>query len=102
MLTTLSPIIRLPLRSDPRAGGATAHNGDGVHSQCGLMQTGTLLHYWSLYLITALVTLLCGLGVVPLGWKAHRTCAKVDFGDESAVDRAFLGNFKELRALLFG
>jgi len=28
--------------------------------------------------------------------------ANVDFGDEGAVDRAFLGNLKQLRALLLG
>ena len=66
------------------------------------MQTGTLLHHWPLFLMMALVPLLYGLGVVPLGWTAHTTRVRMSISDEGAVDRAFLGNFKELRALLFG
>ena len=36
-------------------------------SQCGSMRAGALLHYWPFFLVMAVVTLLYGLGVVPLG-----------------------------------
>lgn len=39
----------------------------------------------------------------PLGRLCSNNArANVDFGDEGAVDWTFLGNFKELRALVFG
>ena len=43
------------------------HDGDGVHSQCGPMRTAALLHDWPLLRAMAVVTLLYGLGALPLG-----------------------------------